>query len=114
MAKTGLRKVIAVASASGMSWTAANISVTPPQPVSVLSPCRRQAGRVNRGRSTAAALQKARKANINRPWLICSGCRPSGPAPAILASSVVPAMKAVAASMKPAALIFCGASMPQR
>jgi len=112
---TGLRKLIAVASESGMKAAAANMKLTPPQPNSTRSVCTGSAGRVILGRISSAAVENIVSAKMNRPWLICSGCSagPSVSVPSILASSVVPAMKPEASRVRAAASGGFGrASMP--
>ena len=69
IAKTGLRKLIAVASDSGMKAAAANISVTPPQPRPERFAWVIRSGRVNTGRTKPTVTAMARKAKRNRPWL---------------------------------------------
>ena len=102
IAKTGLRKEIAVASASGIAATAANISVTPPQPQLVRCRCSSQCTRVKRGRSAATTSTKNIPAKRNRPNVTCSGCigGPKVPVPSALAKAVEVAMKPVAQSIR--------------
>lgn len=98
IAKTGLRKLIAVASAKGMKPTAANISVTPAQPAAVRPTCIAQRGRVKRGRRRNASDTIVANPKTKRPWLICNGCSagPIWPEASSFAIKVVPAMKRVA------------------
>ena len=106
MPKTGFRKLIAVASDSGMKAAAANIRVTPPQPRPRAQKVEVQ-GRAHDGepRWRPAKDDMAMNAKRNRPWLICSGCSagPSASVPSALARSVHPAMKAAAARVRSAA-----------
>ena len=67
---TGLRKLMAVASDSGMKAAAANISVTPPQPRQDRPIWVAKSGRVQRGRTMTESIPIAMSAKRNRPWLI--------------------------------------------
>src|SRR6056297_3380049 len=109
--KTGLRKLIAVASDSGMKAAAANISVTPAQPKPERLAWVAKSGRVRCGRISAVIVPMARKAKRNRPWLTCSAWSggPSASVPSAFASSVVPASSAAARSVSRAARAGSGA-----
>ncbi len=106
MVTIGLRKLIAVASASGIRAAAANMQVTPIQPQAARPKCSRQGTPCSPGQRIAATVTTTRKAKKNRPALICIGCSPPSPAPNTnaLANSDVTAISALAPSMASTAM----------
>lgn len=110
---TGLRKLIAVASATGILDTAAKTKVAEVQASAVRTMCRGQLvpmklgltfGRINRNRHSAM------KAKTNRPALCCMEWMPvsvSDGSPKILAINDVAAKSALAATIKAMATGAC-------
>ena len=100
MVASGLRNVMAVASARGIRAAAANMQLTLNHPHRVRAACSLQAAPAKRGRSqkrTAAADE----CEQNRPALIWKGCNsgPCTPRPSALASREVIARSALAPSI---------------
>ena len=96
MENNGLRKLIAVASASGIIAAAANMQLTPAQPQNARPACTGQAAPRKLGRTQARIGSNTTSAKKNRPELTCRGCSasPSTPRPRTLAIRVVTAISA--------------------
>lgn len=104
---TGFRKLMAVASDTGISATAANIKLTPTQPSKERRKCKRKDGRVNFGRVLVTNSNRAKKAKKNLPAETCKGCKLSPVevfCPNVFAIIIVPAINTVANNIMPADL----------